>query len=1576
MNILKRSKLFLPLVIMLVMLAAFALPAPAFAEEGETPLVEPPAAESQGGISTGEPADEPVNRIPENGHEPQAPDEDPVIVRVEEPAAPVEETPGEEAPVVEAPAAVAPQEEAPAETGTPEPVVSAQESGEGQVSAQYNTSLLNNVYFYNAANEAQWYADINGAVAGFVGAGGKGMIYVSNQVEYGDALVVGPTLNLTGIVFLDYVATEATKYGAADFDYYNSANWAQIKNNVTIDDMPNFTLAGFKIAVNNGNPAVKIDNDNGATGTLTLSYLDISNGGSGAGLQINDQTGTINITAVNATSVSGRGAYIGSDSAIAGKLNITNSGFNHNGGIGLEVHITGQTTLTGVSSSNNADLGVEFDGAGVIIKNSVFSNNNAHGFYYYSRGAGDFSVENSQFNNNADIGLTAGNFSTESLVDFVRGNITLKNVRADNNGTTGANLDTCGWNGTSCQNSAAGNITISNSNFANNGHNTQGYGLYVLAKGNIVLTSVWAGENGNDATNSFGAYLDNTHSLTKSSVTLTDSGFSFNRNDGLRVFSTGMITLKDVSASNNQNASYGAYLNNTYGTAGISLLNSPGHTNNFDGNSVSDAGLKIDTYGAVLMYWTNANNNSGGRGATIDNSGATNNVTILYGGFNQNGTYGIFVNTWGVISATFTDCGLNDNGSSAVYFLNNGGSATKAVTLDGGNYFNNGSTGIAIFSKGLVTVKNINLGDTQNSYGMYIYNNNSPTKAGITVTTTRAGWVNQFNRNKLDGLYLFSKGTITINNTSAEDNGETGAYVDNDIADAVGNVVITNSSFTRNGTGSANLFSGLYINSRGTVSLYTINANENDDASLIHDAVYIDNGTNAATPKPVSILNSEFARNASNGLYVNSRGAITVTGVYVGENGTGGAVIENSDAATPQPVTIKTSEFSSNGGQGLYIESKGAVTVTDANAHDNNNGNGMTIFNDGSGAKGDVKVTCTKGTCNFSNNNFQGVSIESLGNIVLSKIDAKNNFTGATLINVGLPDNNSKTVTISDCYFSDNTNSTKWGLRVQSKGAITLKNVDAGNNAGFGISLDNHLSPTNAGVIFTGRSDRSWVGNNGGYGMNIYSLGKVVVSKINASNNAQYGLGIDNDDEGAEKGSVIITDAEVSRNIVNDYTAPNYYSLNVISRGAITLTQVYVNGNGDRQDTDDDGDETMAVDGGAFLDNRSSTALVKPGITLTNVDCYDNFGEGSRYGDGLVALSYGNISIKNIGADNNSGYGAYLDNMYSGSTGTITLARTGTFTNQFNNNGNSGLYAQSNAAITVGYVNSNGNGNADGKDGVYLDNSGDDIASPITVSNSSIDNNGGSGLKIDGAKGAVILTNVNANGNAKNGIYIDNSALAGQNITFTKVQTMVNQEIGLYINNTKGNVILKDISSFANSGEGVHISTNSADAKFGNVTISGVNFVNSNADTGLFVSIQNYGSLNMSGVNAEKNGATGIWASVNHATNAGTITITQSYVNFNAQIGLGINARNSVLLNGIYALNNGTDGDGTTDYDGVLITQNNSGVTNTIQNCVLHGNTGSGLDIERNGSGTVITNTSYFGNNINNDGNERDAYLH
>ncbi len=1541
MNILKRTRLFLPLVIVLVMLVAFALPAPAYAEEGETSPVDPPAAESQGETPAGEPAEEPVNRIPENGQEPQAPREEVMIIHAEEPAEPVEpveEAPvAEETPVVEAPVADAPQEEAPAEetpleetpaeTEMEEPVVSAEGTDGEEVEAQYNTALLNNVYFYNAANEAQWYADIDGAVAGFVGAGGKGMIYASKLEigTYSDALVIGPTLNLTGIMFLDYDAAESAKYGAADFDYYDSDNWAQITNNVTIDDMPNFTLAGFKIAVNNGNPAVKIDNDNGTTGTLTLSYLDISNEGSGAGLQINDQTGTINITAVKVRSVSGRGAYIGSDSAIAGKLNITNSGFNHNGGIGLEVHITGQTTLTGVSSSNNGDLGVEFDGAGVMIKNSVFSNNAAHGFYYYNRGKGDFVVENSQFNNNADTGLYAGDSSEASTVDFVRGNITLKNVRADKNGTTGANLDTCGWDGSVCQNSGKGNVIVANSNFAHNGHNIQGYGLYVLAKGSITLSGVWAGENGNDENASYGARLDNQNSLTKSTVTITDSGFSFNRNDGLRVFSTGMITLKDVSASNNQNTTYGAYLNNTYGTAGVSLLNSTGRTNNFDNNQASVAGLYVNTYGAVVMNWVMANNTVGGSGAEIHNEShgkLTNNVTIKYGGFNNNDDNGILVYSKGAITATFTDCGLNDNDSNAVLF-NNAFGEGKAVTLDGGNYYNNQFDTIYILSKGAVTVKNVQVGDTRSGTGLYIFNASSKSKAGITVTTTRANWTNAFNRNASYGLFLDSSGIITVNKTVAEDNGMSGAFLRNDFDDSTGNVIVTKSNFNRNCTNSGDLYAALHILSRGSVSLNGVQVNENDEVTSANYAAYINNGANATTPKPVSILNSEFANNTSNGLYVNSLGA---------------------------------------------------VTVTDTNAHDNTNGDGMVIYNNDTGAKGDVKVTCTRGNCYFNNNGNQGIAIESLGNIVLSKIDAINNSTGAALNNVDVPDNTPKTVTISDCYFNDNTNSSQWGLRVQSKSAITLKNVDAGNNAGFGISLDNHLSKTNAGVTFIGRSDRSWVGNNSGYGMNIYSLGKVVVSKINATNNSQYGLEIDNDDEGAEKGSVTINDAEISGNILNDYTAPNYYSLNVISRGAITLTQVYVNGNGDRQVIDDDGDETMAVDGGAFLDNRSSTATLKPGITLTNVDFYDNYGEGSRFGDGLVALSYGNISIKYIGADNNSGYGAFLDNMYSGSTGTITIARLGTFTNQFNNNGNSGLYAQSNAAIKVDYLNSNGNGNADSEHGAYLNNTGDEIASPINVSNSSFDNNGDTGLRIEGVKGAVTLTNINANGNTKDGIYVDNSALPGQNITLTKVQTSSNQQSGLNIPNAKGNIIIKDFTSFANSGEGANIQTNSADAKYGNVTISGVNYFSSNTNTGLLVTIQNYGNMSLTGVTAEKNGILGIMLDNQNAgaANAGRITLNKVNVNYNQSNGLGVDASGSVTLNTVYALNNGATGVSmgqSSDFGPEIF---------TIINSVFQGNAGNGLNVglsAGSGSTVVITNTIYVGNDVDGSG-QLDVYLH
>jgi len=1553
----RTNRFLLPLTIVLALMAALLLVTPTFAEEGAPPA-DPPAGETQQAA----PAENPAPAEAQAPAEPQAP-------------APLVEVPADPPAEPEAPVEGEPETPAPAGFSAPAAV---QETDEQQVTSQY-TGLPGNVYFYTNANVAKGYSDIDDAISNFGTESGKGMIYVSNRVVYTDPYIVNGVGDLTGIVFLDYYPTEATKYNATSFNYFDPSDWAEIRNTVTIINMPTFTLLGFNITANNDTQVVMINNESGVNGTLNLSYLNILNEGSGAGLQIENHTGTVNISNVIARSVSGRGASIGfGGSHVAGAVNITNSGFNNNGTTGLAIYTSGLTTLNGVTASSNQRQGVYLEGRGAVVKNSVFSSNglsdiNGYGFYYKQNGAGNLTFENVQFNDNHEYGLYAYQ---------VYGNVSLKNVRADGNGYRGAFVDTCVFSGGKCQEVSSGNVTINNGNFANNGLITGiGHGLYVLAKGSIALTSVWAGENGGGGILASGAYLNNEHSPTKSPIMITDGGFSFNTYEGLFARSLGAITLKDVSASNNQGGSYGAQLDNeeTGSTAGVTILNSSGRQNNFDGNQGNSAGLKISSYGSIVMNWVTASNNRV-HGASISNdqlATLANNVTLLYGHFNNNqGGEGLRINSRGNISVTLTDCGVSDNASYGVFLDNSLATSAKTVTLDGGYYFNNGDNAIDIRSKGAVTVKNVDVGDTHNgNHGLNIINNTSPTKAGVTVTATRSGWTNQFNRNEGYGMYIQSKGTITINRTNAGENGFYGAYLWQNYDDSTGNVVITSSDFSRNAR--VDNYYGLYIYSWGSVTLTSVSANNNGESGTTDTAtgVVINNLNGAA--KPVKVTNGWFNGNTENGLNISSMGAISLTNVYTESNLGIGAYLDNSGANTPLAVSIKGGEFNYNeGSRGLFISSNGAVTVSNAQAHDNPNGNGVEIYNNWGSAVGNVSVTCSSGTCAFSNNFAIGVAIYSKGGITLGRLDAQNNGTGATIENSSATLLN-KNVSISNCYFS-NSKST-WGLSVASKGSIILTNVDSGNNITFGATLNNNDSTTAAGVTLTGSGDWDWFGGNGTFGLEILSKGKVTIGKISASDNDQHGMRIVNTSASADQ-PVSITNADISRNVTEASAYP--YGLLVESKGIITLTNVWVNENGDS-----DGD--FRVNSGASLSNTSSNKT--PGVTLTNVYFNDNYGIGGRQnsdnGNGLEVYSDGTITIKNIEASGNSGYGANLSNMDGDgiNTGGISITRTGTFTNHFDRNGDTGLYARSNGAITLSNLNVDDNGNEAGDFGILLINSDDEdnTASMVKVSYTTISNSGeyvdpdylGTGGLGIFAKGAVILNTVDASSNIGYGIRIDNTYLSNQNVSLTSVSTFVNSHKGLDVTTT-GNVTGSGLTSVANGNQGTHngatITTNGAAAGYGSVTLSGTSFFGNNTGNGLQVSIANFGNLSLGGVTAEKNRAIGVLASVNHATNAGTVTITRSNMNYNARAGLEITARNSVLLNGIYALNNGTAG----DYDGVLVTQNNSGATNTIQNCVLHGNTGSGLDIERNGSSTVITNTTYFGNNINNAGGELDVYLH
>ncbi len=1543
--------------------AILVFTSPVFAE-GEIPEADAPPAEA--------PPAEPVETQPTESTETsltEPAEEEPALPSPAEtveptptdppPSEPMEATPVEEqtetAPLIETPPAeAAPIETEPIETEPMEAEITSFATDQ-EIVAQY-TGFLGNVYFYDAGSGLHDnYTNIADAIAAFPGVG-KGMIYVSDSGSaYTQALAITSIANLTGIVFLDYYPAEAAKYNADPFDPYDSSTWPEISNTVSIYDMPTFSLLGFRISSGDGTATVLVDNGSGTSGTLTFSYLDIENTSSGTALLVDEHTGAVKLKEVKANSTSGKGAQFGDGNPIAGSVTITNSSFNQNGSTGLEIYSTNLATLTGVSASYNAGDGSYLYTRGALIYNSVFSNNDSNagnfGLHYLSNGTGNLTLENAQLNNNDAIGLYA---------QRVEGNVSLKNVRADENGSSGVHIDTCNWNGSACQNSGSGKITIISSQMEDNGNETVRHGLYIVgAKGSVTLTSVWVGNSGDDVTASGGAYIDNHYSPAASPITITDSGFIDNHFGGLHVISKGLITLKNVDVNNNQGTSFGALLINaqTGATAGISLLNSTGRSNYFNNNTASTAGLIINTHGSVIMNSTYANNTVGGFGVdiSITASPSAAPVTINRGGFDNNTDGGLNVYSLGAITVNLTDGSASNNsgvGARGMKLENYDALTPKPVTVDGGAYNNNSGGGLEIQSDGVITVKNIEAGSNlNNNSGVSLNNSNSPVKASVTVTTTRRDYTSSFNSNTGYGLNINSAGSITLNRINADENNGNGAHLVNTQIGSTGGVTVTNSNFRTNNISAVGY--GLSIQSYGNISIKSVESGNNGDSDTAGGGALIDN--REVTNKPartVTITNSNFNDNWSLGLDLSSYGKISLNAVQANSNLTeDGAHLYNHQSLTPQMVIVTNSNFDQNASDGLIIYSKGAVTLTNVDASDNHSSNGIVINNAFTGAVGGVSITCTTRNCELSHNAKggagDGLNISSVGVITLRGLHANNNNgNGALIDNSGSTALTPPVISITNCSFNDNGNG--YGLQALSNGAITLTNTDAGNNTAYGAWLNNQTSPTHAGVTINGQGDWDWFGNNQDYGLQILTDGRVTVSKINANQNFETGLWIDTSGSGVTQ-TVSITNAEINQNMTEDAT--NDYSLYLHASGAVTLSNVWVNQSGD-------GD--TPVNAAAYIHSDNS------GITITNGYFNDSIGDVTLNGNGATMIAHGAVTIKNIQASNNSGYGVSVINQYAGVTGGVSLTRTGSFVNWISNNGDQGLDVTTNGTITIANLNAEENGNEVGESNATLNNTGDAVASTVKVSNSLFNGAGDSGVGDHGlhilAKGAVILTNVEASNNNLHGIFIENEQIAGQSVTLTNLDAFNNGDVGINVY-SGGNVIARDLTTCGNSSYGANVYTT------GNVTLTGVNYFNSNQDFGLYVEAD--GNINLANLTADRNVSQGIYASVNTAS--GKLTISNANANYNGVNGMYLNASNNILVNKVYALNNGAGGEG----DGALIIQNSLTATVTVQNSAFHGNTNNGLEIDKNGApDPIISKTTYYGNDSNGTGSTPDMYIH
>ena len=812
-----------------------------------------------------------------------------------------------------------------------------------------------------------------------------------------------------------------------------------------------------------------------------------------------------------------------------------------------------------VNDANNLDVGpTEANGAvldntsgvgNVTVTNSTFNNNEGFGLvilshgtvtlkniYAYSNGFDGLYVNNNDTNAataGKPVTLTNGNFSDNGqagLAIVSEGAITVSNITADLNGSYGAKLDNL-----TLTTATAAPVYVNGVNSFNGNTGGPAYaGLYVESKGLIKISSTTANGNGGS-----GVWLTNWLSTPFSSG-VTISGFvntNGNGSVGLEIYSTGLITATNLTANNNNFD--GAIILNTESTTPKSVLITG--TNTFNNNG--GRGLFIQSEGSITLNSLTANNN----GYDADNEGvvlqndydSTKQMAVTLNGYNTfmgNSDTGLEIASYGVITlnnitAVNNGSGIVNNDGSGAILFNNGGTYAKAVAIKGVNLFSdNDWTGLEVYSDGAIALAKTTASDNDDA-GVILDNGASPFSSGVTIS----GYL-IVNANDGKGLWLDSTGAVTAANLTTNGNGQEGTQIINTYFGAPKNVTLSGYN-TFNG----NDYEGLVIQSRGTVLLYNLTANNNGFIGF-YGGVLINNGFASALQMAVTLNGVNlFVGNADTGLSVDSFGVITLNNVTALNNGLGtvngggsGAYLENISGLFAKAVSIKgTNVFNGNDGVGLSINSAGAITLSKVSADYNGTG-GALLVNSWSSTQSNVMIS-GYGVFN-SNGSFGGtgvgLDISSYGAITLANITAQYNYgSGADLDTVGVTVGHAVTLTGTNSFNYNGTVSTVGsGIIVNADGNITVSNLTASYNYFGGADLDNYAnwvgnSFATFGSVFV-NGFGNFVGNMHSDGLFVWTHGSITVNRVTANGNGD-GAGDRGLDllagEGAAIGNITIT---------------------------------------------------------------------------------------------------------------------------------------------------------------------------------------------------------------------------------------------------------------------------------------------------------------------------------------------------------------------------------------------------------------------------------------------------------------------
>lgn len=882
----------------------------------------------------------------------------------------------------------------------------------------------------------------------------------------------------------------------------------------------------------------------------------------------------------------------------SGPVTMMGATFNANsGGSGVEIYARGTVTLGNVEASRNDQDGarIEILGPGVRGDLVILAAPGILAFNYDDPET--WNQVNQFMYNNKGSGLVAA----------VQGSITLNSVLAYRNG---------GYMYTVCHDITSPCPT--------------GYGLALSTNhpngAGVALNQVWAGANenaglilnargpviwnvGNAHYNSQshdwgegGAYINNTWSPVAAPVTFIATSFHGNmKGPGLSVFSKGAITLIDLDGAQ-ENDGDGILLDNRAGTAPVSVRGMKHYTPEAEIVMIwrnSGSGIVIQTRGAVTLSHLWAIENKG-FGVLVDNcqldtalgrctgSGAVT-ITADEGWankFNSNGRDGLHVRSSGHVSGRKIEA--NSNGGGGVILDNHFAPLAWGVTVTAGTFDNNrNGDGLAVLSRGAIVVTDVDArgndlyhdeiclgctvyerlvvsravsGDSyafsvdvsQNilveAYGfpevgsyfsahLELWRWNETSGAFELVEEWQSLELYYYSRYFEAGRYEFriigstsnSHGNYVLSlSTPAQGpwhaQGANGLLLQNDFPGATGSITVRRVSATANNDVSNNSRAGLLALSNGSITVTNIKAAHNGYQGVLL--------VNKGGFQPVSVNATNwniFVMNGREGLSVESRGAITVSDIWTTFQGTSAIVLKNLGSFAPITVTTsRPDRYNQIIGilGGLAVAAKGPIIINRVNAWGRNS-SGAYINNcnydyDAGKCNGTGSVTISNSK--FGSGRYNGLDVESNGAISLSKVTSSNNSgDGAQLTNAFKGSTGS--VSLRDVEFNENMT----GVTVESNGTISVFNLQANHNwNGPGALLKNAFSGATGNVIVSGLGNSATFNRNDENGLEVRTNGTILLSQLHADDNKREGFHLE-----SAKGPVVIINCTAERNQQN-----------------------------------------------------------------------------------------------------------------------------------------------------------------------------------------------------------------------------------------------------------------------------------------------------------------------------------------------------------------------------------------------------------------------------------------------------------